>query len=117
VHLRGVDNLSADDVRLYVTTLFPSHEFKIEWIDDTSLSIVYESAEIATSALQTISSTHIEEVAPTTLRPAQSLIEPKSIEGLKVRVALVGDKKEKGARDRSRWYLFNPPPDEYDRRF
>lgn len=110
--------MSTDDVRWYVSTQFPSHEFQIEWIDDTSLNIVYESVELATSALQAISSPHIEELPPTTLRPALSLMGQKLIEGLKVRVAVLGDKKEKGARDKSRWYLFNPhPAEEYERRF
>lgn len=118
VHVRGVDNLSTDDVQLYGSTLFPSFEFKVEWIDDTSLNLVYESPEVATSALQALSSAHIEQLPTSTLRPAKTLTGEKSIEGLKVRIAFNGDKKERGARDRSRWYLFNPPPsEEYDRRY
>jgi Nuclear cap-binding protein subunit 3 len=118
VHIRGVDNLSTDDVRLYAEKLYPSYKFTIEWIDDTSLNIVYESSDIAISALQALSSDHIEELSPTTLRPAKPLTEEKPIEGLKLRIAFMGDKKEKGARDRSRWYLFNPhPSEEYDRRY
>jgi|SRR5947207_6745512 len=116
VHIRGVDNLSTDDIQLYASTLYPSFEFKIEWIDDTSLNLAYESAEIALSALQALSSGHIEQLPSSTLRPAKPLTGEKSIEGLKVRIAFMGDKKEKGARDRSRWYLFNPhPSEEYER--
>jgi Nuclear cap-binding protein subunit 3 len=116
--MRGVDNLSTDDVRLFTTTLYSSFEFKVEWIDDTSLNLVYESADIATSALQALSSAHIEQLPLTTLRPAKTLAGEKTIEGLKLRIAFVGDKKEKGARDRSRWYLFNPhPSEEYERRY
>jgi hypothetical protein len=118
VHVRGVDNLSTDEVQLYASTLYPSFEFKIEWIDDTSLNLVYESSGIATSALQALSSAHIEQLPTSTLRPAKPLTGEKSIEGLKVRIAFMGDKKERGARDRSRWYLFNPHPSEdYDRRY
>lgn len=118
VHIRGVDNLSTDDVRLFASTLYPSFEFKVEWIDDTSLNLAYESADIATSALQALSSAHIEQLPPTTLRPAKPLAREKTIEGLKIRIAFVGDKKERGARDRSRWYLFNPhPSEEYERRY
>lgn len=121
VHIRGVDNLSTEDVKLYITTLFPTPEegeFKVEWIDDTSLNIVYSSPQIATSAIAAISSNHIESLPPTTLRPAKSVTEPKAIDGIKVRIATMGDKKERGARDRSRWYLFNPhPSEEYDRRY
>ena len=117
VHVRGVDNLSTDDVQLYASTLYPSFEFKIEWIDDTSLNLVYESAEIATSALQALSG-HIDQLPISTLRPAKPCTGEKLIEGLKVRIAFMGDKKERGARDRSRWYLFNPhPSEEYDRRY
>jgi Nuclear cap-binding protein subunit 3 len=119
VHLRGVDNLSTEDVRLYASTLYSSSEFfKVEWIDDTSLNLAYVSPDIASSALQAFSSTYIEGLSPGTLRPAKPLIGEKSIEGLKVRIAVMGDKKEKGARDRSRWYLFNPHPnEEYERRY
>ena len=117
VHVRGVDNLATDDVQLYASTLYPSFEFKIEWIDDTSLNLVYESAEIAISALQALSSAHVEQLPTSTLRPAKPLTGEKSIEGLKMRIAFMGDKKERGARDRSRWYLFNPhPSEEYERR-
>jgi len=118
VHIRGVDNLSTDDIKLYLNQLFPEEDFKIEWIDDTSLNVVYSSAEIATSAIQALSSHYIESLPLTTLRPAKSVTEPKSIDGIKVRIAVMGDKKEKGARDRSRWYLFNPhPSEEYERRY
>lgn len=117
IHLRGVENLSTDDVQLYVSTLYPSFESKIEWIDDTSLNVVYESADIATTALQTLSVNPVQDLEATTLRPAKPLFGEKSIEGLKVRIAFMGDKKERGARDRSRWYLFNPHPAEaYERR-
>jgi Nuclear cap-binding protein subunit 3 len=99
-----------------VSALYPSFEFAVEWIDDTSLNIVYESAEISMTALQTLS--YIEELPPSTLRPAKPLAGEKPIEGLKVRIAFMGDKKERGARDRSRWYLFNPhPSEEYERRY
>jgi Nuclear cap-binding protein subunit 3 len=118
VHIRGVDNLSTDDIRLYALTLYPSIEFKVEWIDDTSLNLVYESADIAISALQTMSLPRIEELPSSTLRPAKPLTGEKPIEGLKIRIAFMGDKKERGARDRSRWYLFNPhPAEEHERRY
>jgi hypothetical protein len=117
IHLRGVDNLSTDDVQLYVSTLYPLFESKIEWIDDTSLNVVYESADIATTALQTLSLNPVQDLEATSLRPAKPLFGEKSIEGLRVRIAFMGDKKERGARDRSRWYLFNPHPAEtYERR-
>jgi hypothetical protein len=119
VHIRGVDNLSTDDIRLYATTLFSSFEFKIEWIDDTSLNLIFESADIATSVIQALSSSHIEGLPPTTLRPAKPLpTGDKLIDGLKIRIALMGDKKERGARDRSRWYLFHPhPSEEFERTY
>lgn len=104
--------MSTDDVKLYVSSLYPSYEYKIEWIDDTSLNLAFESADIATTALQILSSAHIEELPPSTIRPAKALAGEKPVEGLKVRIAFMGDKKERGARDRSRWYLFNPHPSE-----
>ena len=118
LHLRGVDNLSTDDIKLYLSSVSPDIAFvKLEWIDDTSLNIVYESDDIAATALQTVTAQPVEQVTTTTLRPAKSLQGDKVIAGLKVRVAFLSDKKERGARDRSRWYLFNPhPTEEYDRR-
>src|ERR1700730_16262023 len=84
VHIRGVDNLSTEDVTLYVTQLFQEEDFKIEWIDDTSLNVVYSSAEIAISAIQALSLNDIESFPPMTLRPAKTVTEPKTIEGIKV---------------------------------
>jgi Nuclear cap-binding protein subunit 3 len=105
-------------VKQYINQLFPEQDFKIEWIDDTSLNVVYSSPDIATSAIQALSSNYIESLPLATLRPAKSTTEPKTIDGIKVRIAVMGDKKERGARDRSRWYLFNPhPSEEYDRRY
>ena len=113
IHMRGVDNLSTDDVTAYVNSLYPDVEFvKLEWIDDTSLNIVYESADIAITALEVLAAPHIDYIPSTALRPAKSLQGEKPIDGLKVRIAFVSDKKERGARDRSRWYLFNPHPNE-----
>jgi len=118
VHLRGVDNLSTDDITTYMNSVYPDVGFvKLEWIDDTSLNIVYESADIAITALQALTAAHIEYVPSTTLRPAKPSQGEKPIDGLKVRIAFVSDKKERGARDRSRWYLFNPhPSEEYEGR-
>ena len=61
-----------------------------------SLNLAYESADIAASALQALSSAHIEALPPTTLRPAKSLTEgEKIIEGLKMRIAFMGDKRRR----------------------
>jgi Nuclear cap-binding protein subunit 3 len=100
----------------YGKTLFPSFEFKCEWIDDTSVNLVYDSSDIATSALQALSSEHIEELPPSSLRPAKPFNGGKPIEGLKVRIAFLEDRKARGARERSRWYLFNPHPNEENER-
>jgi hypothetical protein len=79
--------------------------------------VVYESADIATAALHTLSLNPVGGLELTTLRPAKPLVGEKSIEGVQIRIAFMGDKKERGARDRSRWYLFNPhPAEEFERR-
>jgi hypothetical protein len=119
IHVRGVDNLSTDDIKLYLASVCPDTAFvKLEWIDDTSLNVVYDFDDVAATALTALTAEHVEPVPITTLRPAKSLEGEKNIDGLQVRIAFPSDRKERGARDRSRWYLFNPhPTEEYDRRY
>jgi hypothetical protein len=117
MHIRGVDNLSTNDIRLYLASVCPDIAFvRLEWIDDTSLNVVYDFDDDATTALQTVTAEYLEHVPITTLRPAKPLQGEKTIDGLKVRSAFLSDRKEPGARDRSRWYLFNPRPTD-DRRY
>jgi hypothetical protein len=120
VHLRGLDNLSSSDVEVFSTEYFPQERYeKIEWIDDTSANLVYGDAATALQALTAFAAEgqeafrdvplHIYAAKPLAGRPEARL---------EVRLAVVGDKKQAGARERSRFYLMNPAydPAERDRR-
>lgn len=119
VHVRGLDNLTTKDVRAFALDYFdavkPSH---IEWIDDTSANIVYETPEVAQKALVAFAAVEVANVAQI---PALQSIPAKAFPlhpqtNLEVRLAVVGDRKQAGARDRSRFYLFNPEYDPAERR-
>ena len=119
IHVRGLDNLTTKDVRAFASEYFdaykPSH---IEWIDDTSANIVYETAEAAREALVAFAAVEIVDVSQLPLLqtiPAKAFpLHPQT--NLEVRLAVTGDRKQAGARDRSRFYLFNPEYDPAERR-
>ncbi len=80
--------------------------------------MVYESPEIAQKALVAFAAA---EVADVSQIPALQNIPAKAFPlhpqtNLEVRLAVVGDRKQAGARERSRFYLFNPEYDPAERR-
>lgn len=77
--------------------------------DRYSGNLVYNSPENALSALNALQIV-VQELPVFTLRPAKSAsTHPDS--HLEVRIATQNDRKVKGARDRSRYYLFHPEED------
>lgn len=114
VHIRGLDNLKSEDVKAYIRSNTTETFQRIEWIDDTSANIVYTTAEEALSVLQQL-------LVPehnVSNYPAGTLLPAKAIDGfpdarLMIRTAMAGDRKQPGAREKSRFYLMNP---EYDRK-
>jgi hypothetical protein len=119
VHLRGLDNLTTKDIRAFSAEYFESHKpVHIEWIDDTSANIVYATATIARDALVAFAAVDISDVMQ--IPPLQT-VAAKSFPAhpetnLEVRMAVQGDRKQAGARERSRFYLFNPEYDPTERR-
>ncbi|RDL40380.1 Uncharacterized protein BP5553_00359 [Venustampulla echinocandica] len=119
IHLRGLDNLTTKDIKAWAGEHYnansPEH---VEWIDDTSANLVYEGADIALDALRAFVTAEVADVTQIPLMhtvPAKPLsTKPES--NLEVRPAVVGDRKQAGARDRSRFYLFNPEYDPAERR-
>jgi len=80
--------------------------------------LVYETAEIAREALLAFAAV---EIADVTQIPALQTIKAKAFPAhpnthLEVRLAVAGDRKQAGARDRSRFYLMNPDYDPAERR-
>ncbi|KAL2074401.1 hypothetical protein VTL71DRAFT_8179 [Oculimacula yallundae] len=119
VHLRGLDNLTDKDIRAFAAEYFSDHRIvRVEWIDDTSANIIYDTADIAKAALIAFSAIEITDVSQI---PVLQTIAAKSFPlhpdtRLEVRLAVVGDRKQAGARDRSRFYLFNPNYDRAEQR-
>ncbi|TAQ83621.1 hypothetical protein B7494_g8057 [Chlorociboria aeruginascens] len=119
VHLRGLDNLNTSDLRAFASEYFSGQEIdRIEWIDDSSANIVYSSPDIAEQALLAFSAVEISDASqlqPLQTVPAKSFpLHPET--SLEVRLAVIGDRKQAGARDRSRYYLFHPEHDPAERR-
>jgi hypothetical protein len=119
VHLRGLDNLTTKDIRAFAAEYYDTYKpVHIEWIDDTSANIIYESADIARDALIAFAAIEISDV--TQIPPLQTIaaksfpLHPET--NLEVRLAVLGDRKQAGARERSRFYLFNPEYDPAERR-
>ncbi|KAK7754873.1 hypothetical protein SLS62_003187 [Diatrype stigma] len=114
VHIRGLDVMKPDDIKAYVAEHFTESPFqRIEWIDDSSGNLLFDSEPVAARALEALSVEPIQDVA---LLPARKLIPAKPYTQmpdvhLQVRLAVLSDKKQAGAAQRSRFYLLNP---EYD---
>ncbi|KAI9686581.1 MAG: hypothetical protein M1822_003592 [Bathelium mastoideum] len=118
VHLRGLDELTTNDIRDYIFEYYPSDDFvRVEWIDDTSANIVYKTSESAFTALtslsdvpesdlQTIHTLQLRRAKPITARPNSEL---------QIRQAIVTDIKKPRAREASRFYLLHPDQDPGER--
>jgi hypothetical protein len=109
VHVRGVDNLTTRDVENFAADLFPSDDFsKVEWIDDTSVNLVYTTDDAARKALQAFASVDAAMLEdPLGLRKAKPLATHPHIE-LFVRMAVESDRKQRGAARQSEFYRQNP---------
>lgn len=111
LYLFGVNDLSTKDVEIYMSRLY-NKPFQMEWIDDESLNIVYDDPEDAFQSLVAMtdpSEFHGESILPEQLRKAR-VYEKKADVELKVRFARTNDKKQRGSRVRSRYYLLHGEP-------
>jgi hypothetical protein len=119
VHIRGVDELTTDDLKQFARDHFKQEEpCRIEWIDDTSANLVYSSAEIGLQALAEFTQQHFEEdssaLPSLRLRTAKTLSNyPESV--LQVRTAVKTDRKKHRAHEASRFYLMHPEHDPRER--
>jgi hypothetical protein len=119
LHIRGLDNLTTKDIRTFALEHYgenaPEH---IEWIDDTSANLVYETEEVALQALKALVGTDIADISSIPLLQtiaARPFAEHPNT-NLEVRRAVITDRKAPRARDRSRFYLLNPEHDPAERR-
>ncbi|MCJ1479044.1 hypothetical protein MMC13_007728 [Lambiella insularis] len=119
IHIRGVDDLTTNDIRAFSIGHYPSHSpLQIEWIDDTSANIVFENADIASEALASFglqSDGDMVFLHSLQLRSAkQHPTHPGS--NLQVRTAVSTDQKRPRAYQASRFYLMHPEHDPRERR-
>lgn len=132
--LRGVDELSPRNIKLYIDGYikpeysfatkdrYESLNYKIEWINDSSLNIVFQDATLALTALAELSTVPVDQISNTEERRAKEYrqanelgeAEDKTAE-LYIRQSFSYDKKIKNARVYSRYYLLNGEPDKRDR--
>ncbi|KAH0268647.1 hypothetical protein KCU83_g636, partial [Aureobasidium melanogenum] len=116
VHIRGLDNLTTDNIRQFAGEYYSLDNFqRVEWIDDTSANLIYESEQAAQEALIALSDLQDGNVAPLQLRRAKALPSNPDTE-LYVRQATLADKKAPRAHERSRFYLMNPDHDPRERK-
>lgn len=110
-----MDDLTTEDIKAFSAEHFPSESpLRIEWIDDTSANIVYETAAAASMALNyfSLSPKYDMPYSPIQLRSAKIFSShPES--SLHVRIALLTDQKRPRAYEASRFYMMHP---EYDPR-
>jgi hypothetical protein len=119
IHLRGLDNLSSSDVEAFASEHFSGAKLdKVEWIDDTSANLLYETPTLAMEALMAFADADIGDISqipPLRMIPAKPVPSHPETQ-LHIRLAVAGDRKQAGARERSRFYLFNPDHDPAERR-
>ena len=119
VYIRGLDNLTTNDIRTYAHEHFPvAQHVKVEWIDDSSANIVYADEDTAAEALRAFAAVEergFDAATATTLRPARRLSTNPAVE-LAVRLATVTDVKKPRAHEASRFYLLNPDKDPWEKR-
>ncbi|OXV08551.1 hypothetical protein Egran_03684 [Elaphomyces granulatus] len=112
VHIRGVDELTTDNIKQFAVGHFKTEEpSRIEWIDDTSANIVYSSEDVGVQALMAFTQLGEEDASSLLrLRTAKSLsTHPESV--LQVRSSVRTDRKKPRAHEASRFYLMHPEHD------
>lgn len=120
IHLRGVDDLSTDHIRTFANDYFEDATPYVQWVDDTSANLVYKDKNIARQAMLNfiVESDNVtsEEIAqnPFVLRTAKKLVINEGCM-LTLRVAMMGDRKRRNAKDASRYYLMHPEADPAER--
>ncbi|KAL8677715.1 MAG: hypothetical protein Q9186_005883 [Xanthomendoza sp. 1 TL-2023] len=117
VHITGVDDLTTNDLEAFAAEHHSTKGLsRIEWVDDSSANIVYETPGAALEAVRSLAHPFTGQEAAAIpnlqLRSAKSLsTRPES--RLQVRIAVATDVKRPRAHEASRFYMMHP---EYDPR-
>ena len=111
--------MTTTDVKNFALEHFSLDQFaRIEWINDTSANITYETADAALEALNAFTDAQVVDrsyIPPLQERNAKKLSTHPNAE-LKVRQATTKDVKAPRAHEASRFYLLNPDQDPRERR-
>ncbi|KAJ6080435.1 hypothetical protein N7467_010188 [Penicillium canescens] len=118
VHVRGVDELTTENIKQFACSHFAEEPVRVEWIDDTSANLIYSSTEVGIQALAALTQVNEEEDASSLpalrLRTAKPLSShPDSV--LQVRSAVKTDRKQARSYEKSRFYLMHPEHDPRER--
>ncbi|KAL9542637.1 hypothetical protein MBANPS3_008516 [Mucor bainieri] len=105
IFLHGVDDMSTADITTYANSPLL---VKVEWINDSSCNLAFKTAEDALQVAHTLLSQPVPALDHRTLVPAK----PFGSHPLSVRIATDHDVKERGARERSRYYLLHGVEDQ-----
>lgn len=109
VHLRGLDDLTTRKIEDGVREACNTELYRrLQWIDDTSANLIFDTEEAAADALAALSAE--DESEPVRLRAVKPLEALGGVQ-LQARMAIEADVKAPGAKDRSRFYLMNPEHD------
>ncbi|KAI8332008.1 hypothetical protein BD560DRAFT_415479 [Blakeslea trispora] len=100
--LQGVDDLSTAEITSHVNSTLLQ---KVQWINDASCNLVFESQDQATEAARLLlkdpSNSSLDHL---TLQPAKPFIKDDRSIDLFIRIATDEDVKERGSREKSRYY-------------
>ncbi|KAK9857322.1 Nucleotide-binding [Penicillium brevicompactum] len=118
VHVRGVDEMTTENIKQFARDCSGQEPVRVEWIDDTSANLIFTSAEVGLQALAALTQVTEEEDAsslpPLRLRSAKLFpSHPDSV--LQVRSAVKSDRKQARAHEKSRFYLMHPEHDPRER--
>ncbi|KAI8342346.1 hypothetical protein BC941DRAFT_412508 [Chlamydoabsidia padenii] len=114
LYLQGVDNMSTEDIENFCAD---TDLVKVEWINDGSCVLVYDSATNAQTAAQQLLMDPSMPLNSTDLQPAKTYHRPNetptalsTFDSLQLRQATDSDVKVRNARYQSRYYLFHGSP-------
>lgn len=108
--LHGVDDMSTKDITKYCNHV--SLE-KVEWINDSACNLAFTTSEQAQEALKALVAGENITVDHRALVPAKPFVNEQDIsQELFIRVSTDEDVKERGARQRSRYYLIHGVEDD-----
>ncbi|GAN05340.1 hypothetical protein MAM1_0088d04810 [Mucor ambiguus] len=105
IFLHGVDDMSTADITTYANSPLL---VKVEWINDSSCNLAFKTEEDASQVAQTLLSQPVSALDHRTLVAAK----PFQTHPLSIRIATDEDVKERGARERSRYYLLHGVEDQ-----